>query len=171
MNHSNEASVKKTNLSIFGPLFNDDQIHHTYIKRPGSDESRMWCCFTSPASWTKNCSWTHWKDYRQLVCTFYTGMRWNNSLYQHVAVVCIRHSKMKTGRARKGLLRVPSWLCLSTSIFLVSSEVNKCDLSCQWTPLLIQYTQLVRLEARVHNSPQKLDWQQRANIGHWFVLL
>ncbi len=42
-------------------------------------------------------------------------------------------------------------------------------LYCQWSPLLIQYAQSVRLEAALHNTPQKLDWQQRADIGHWFI--
>ncbi len=42
-------------------------------------------------------------------------------------------------------------------------------LYCQWSPLLIQYAHSVRLEAALHNTPQKLDWQKRADIGHWFI--
>ncbi len=132
-------------------------------------------------------------------------MRWSNSFNQHVALVCICHSKMKIGRGRKSLLHVPSWLCLITSIYLVSSEVNQCDLTemdaahwwwlrrppppfyvkhfeypekrsinyyyylyCQWSPLLIQYAHSVRLEAALHNTPQKLDWQKTCR--HWSLV-
>lgn len=60
-----------------------------------NDESRLWCRLALPMSGPKSCIWTHRKGYRQLARMFCTGVRWNNSLNQQLAVIFCHNSKRK----------------------------------------------------------------------------